>query len=81
LVIPVTAETDDMKLRILLPAALSFAMLAAIPVSTSTQAMSLAGGIAKSEDGLITSVAAKCHPTKGHKCKKPKRKAFGSGRD
>ena len=69
-----------MKLSILLPTALSFAMLAAIPVSTPTQAMNLAGGITKTEDGLIASAAAKSCPHKP--ChKKPKRKGFNSGRD
>lgn len=72
-----------MRLRALLPLVLSLAVFAVIPASTAPQAMSLVGGIAKTDDGLITGVAKhSCRHIKNRHqrqlClhpKKPKRRA------
>jgi hypothetical protein len=70
-----------MKLRVLLPMALSLVVLAAVPVSTVTHAMSLIGGVAKTDSGLITAIKDCHHIRNRHQrqlClhpKKPKRRA------
>jgi hypothetical protein len=58
--------------------ALSLGAFAAIPTSTTTQAMSLVAGVSKVSDSTLVLSAAHKKPV--HK-KKPKKKAGGNGRD